>query len=206
MKEKCLNVLSTVAALIKQHKKVIIGMLIALVILIIVINLISNGGKPRKYEDKLKTAVKAFTSESKMKSALGDVIDPRGAAAWIEADQDGKEFKKEYKNIKKDSDEVEDLKKALKKYAESNDGQSFKVKGIKKPEKTSKNKKIYKLSATLVNEQYGSEVEIPIKVYFYKGKIIDIARKTNNKEESIFEAALTTYKSDKKSNDSKDED
>ena len=201
MKEKCLNVLSAILTLIKQHKKAIIGVLAVLVILIIIINLISNGGKPRKYEDKVKTAVKALTSESKMKSALGDVIDPRGAAAWIEADQDGKEFKKEYKEIKKDSDEVEDLKKALKKYAESNDGLSWKVKGIKKPEKTSKNKKIYKLSATIVTEQNGTEVEMPIKVYFYKGKIIDIARKNNSKEESIFVFVLKSYNSSKKSND-----
>ena len=206
MKEKCLNVLSSIIALIKQHKKIIIGILAVIVILIVVINLISNGGKPRKYEDKVKTAVKALTSESKMKNALGDVIDPRGAAAWIESDQDGKEFKKEYKSMKKDSDEVEDLKKALKKYAESNDGLSWKVKGIKKPEKTSKNKKIYKLQATMVTEQSGTEVEMPIKVYFYKGKIIDIARKTNNKEESIFETALKSYNSNKKSNDSKEEE
>ena len=46
MKEKCLNVLSSIIALIKQHKKIIIGILAVIVILIVVINLISNGGTP----------------------------------------------------------------------------------------------------------------------------------------------------------------
>ena len=203
MKEKCLNILSVVANLIKEHKKIVIGVVVAIVAIIVLANIISNSGKPSKYEDKIKTVTKALSSESKMKKALGDVIDVKGAAAWQEADQKAGDFKKEYKDLKKDSDEIEDMEDALKAFAESNEDNEFKVKGIKEPKKNSKNNKIYTVAANFVVENFGIEDEIPVKFVFYKGKIIDIIQK--NTDTSYFETALKLNKSNSKSS-TEDED
>ena len=52
-----------------------------------------------------------------MKDAIEKYVDLRGAAAFQEADLDYKDLKKEYKKMKKDADEVDDMEKALKAYA-----------------------------------------------------------------------------------------
>lgn len=198
MKEKCLNILSTVVSAIKGNKKVAIGVVAALLVVILIIVIAANGGKPSKYQEKIKTVTKALSSESKMKKALGDVIDVRAAAAWQEADKKASDFNKEYKNMKKNSDEVEDLEKALKKYAENHENYDIKVKNIKEPKKNSKNKKIYTTSANLVV----NDNETAVKFIFYKGKIIDIMGKDNGV--SYFENALKEYKASKKNNSDDD--
>ncbi len=207
MKEKVLSVLSAIVSFVKANKKVVIGVLVALLVVILVVAIASNGGKPGKYQEKIKTVTKALSSESKMKKTFGDVIDTRAAAAWEEAGQDAEEFKKEYKNIKKNSDEVRDMEKALKHWAETNEKQSYegRAKSIKEPKKSSKNKNIYTVSATLTTEtEYGNEREYSVKFVFYKGKIIDIIDKDN--DTSYFKQALKNYKSDKNSDKTSDDD
>ena len=207
MKDKVLSVLSAVVSFVKANKKVAIGVLVALLVIILVIVIASNGGKPSKYQEKIKTVTKAIGSESKMKKTFGDVIDTRAAAAWEEVGQDVEDFKKEYKKIKKNSDEVGDMEKALKHWAETNEKQGYdgRAKNIKEPKKSSKNNNIYTVSATVVTEmEYGNETEVSVKFVFYKGKIIDIINKDT--DTSYFKQALKNYKSDKKSDTSSDDD
>lgn len=181
----CLYILSK----IKENKKIAIGVLaVLLVIILIVIIANASNGKPSKYEDKIKTVVKALNSESKMKSAIKDVIDVKGAAAWQEADQESEDFNKEYKKLKKDDDEVEDMEKALKEYAK-NASEEYKVKSIKEPKRDSKNKKIWTVTATL--EEDGDEAQV--KFVFYKGKVIDVIHKSSGS--SLFEVMLKSYNS-----------
>ena len=184
MKEKVLSVLGK----LKEHKKSLIIVAVALVVLIVLITIISNANKPKKYEDKIKTLAKALSSESKMKTAISKTIDTRASAAWIEADLKAKDFNKEYKSMKKDSDEVEDLEKALKKFAENSESleREYKISKIKKPVKNSDNGKIYTCSAKMTA---GSE-ENDVKIVFYKGKIIDITLKTGSKTTSLFETII----------------
>ena len=77
MKDKVLSVLSAVVSFVKANKKVALGVLVALLVIILVIVIASNGGKPSKYQEKIKTVTKAIGSESKMKKTFGDVIDTR---------------------------------------------------------------------------------------------------------------------------------
>ena len=136
---------------------------------------------------------KALSSESKMKDLIEDkVVDLRGAAAWLEADQDADDMNKEYKNMKKDADEVEEMEEALVKWAENNESSkiSYTIKCIKEPKKSEKNSKIYTVSATLVPEyssSYASNSEYSIKITFYKGKIVDVMYKDS--KASLFESA-----------------
>ncbi|MGN1330887.1 MAG: hypothetical protein ACI4VN_06135 [Clostridia bacterium] len=140
---------------------------------------------------------KALSSESKMKDLIEDkVIDLRGAAAWLEADQDADDMNKEYKNMKKDADEVEEMEEALVKWAENNESLkiSYTIKSIKEPKKSEKNSKIYTVSATLVPEyssSYASNSEYSIKITFYKGKIVDVMYKDS--KASLFESATKSY-------------
>ena len=71
MKDKVLSVLSAVVSFVKANKKVAIGVLVALLVIILVIVIASNGGKPSKYQEKIKTVTKAIGSESKMKKTFG---------------------------------------------------------------------------------------------------------------------------------------
>lgn len=194
IKKKLIGVLG----IVNQNKK-IVKIAIVVVIAIIVIAILANvvfSAKPKKYEDKIKDLAKALSSESKMEDLIEDnIIDLRGAAAWIEADQDAEDIKKEYKDIKKDSDEVDDMEKALKKLAKNNEDSeiSYTIKSIKEPKKSEKNSKIYTVSATLIPEYSNSYSEIvgsseySIKITFYKGKIIDLMYK--DLKSSLFESA-----------------
>lgn len=180
---------------LKQNKKIVkiaIVVVIAIIVLVILANVVFSA-KPKKYEDKIKDLAKALSSESKMKDLIEDkVIDLRGAAAWLEADQDADDMNKEYKNMKKDADEVEEMEEALVKWAENNESSkiSYTIKSIKEPKKSEKNSKIYTVSATLVPEyssSYASDSEYSIKITFYKGKIVDVMYKDS--KASLFESA-----------------
>lgn len=191
VKEKILGVFG----FLKQNKKIVkiaIVVVIAIIVLVILANVVFSA-KPKKYEDKIKDLAKALSSESKMKDLIEDkVIDLRGAAAWLEADQDADDMNKEYKNMKKDADEVEEMEEALVKWAENNESSkiSYTIKSIKEPKKSEKNSKIYTVSATLVPEyssSYASNSEYSIKITFYKGKIVDVMYKDS--KASLFESA-----------------
>lgn len=191
VKEKILGVFG----FLKQNKKIVkiaIVVVIAIIVLAILANVVFSA-KPKKYEDKIKDLAKALSSESKMKDLIEDkVIDLRGAAAWLEADQDADDMNKEYKNMKKDADEVEEMEEALVKWAENNESSkiSYTIKSIKEPKKSEKNSKIYTVSATLVPEyssSYASNSEYSIKITFYKGKIVDVMYKDS--KASLFESA-----------------
>ncbi|MBP3463306.1 MAG: hypothetical protein J6K45_02355 [Clostridia bacterium] len=191
VKEKILGVFG----FLKQNKKIVkiaIVVVIAIIVLVILANVVFSA-KPKKYEDKIKDLAKALSSESKMKDLIEDkVIDLRGAAAWLEADQDADDMNKEYKNMKKDADEVEEMEEALVKWAENNESSkiSYTIKSIKEPKKSEKNSKIYTVSATLVPEyssSYASDSEYSIKITFYKGKIVDVMYKDS--KASLFESA-----------------
>lgn len=180
---------------LKQNKKIVkiaIVVVIAIIVLVILANVVFSA-KPKKYEDKIKDLAKALSSESKMKDLIEDkVIDLRGAAAWLEADQDADDMNKEYKNMKKDADELEEMEEALVKWAENNESSkiSYTIKSIKEPKKSEKNSKIYTVSATLVPEyssSYASDSEYSIKITFYKGKIVDVMYKDS--KASLFESA-----------------
>lgn len=195
MKEKLLGLLD----IIKNNKKNLIKVAVALVAVIIVIAVLSTifSAKPKKYEEKIKTFTKALSSESKMKDAIEKYVDLRGAAAFQEADLDYKDLKKEYKKMKKDADEVDDMEKALKAYAkESEDSDvSVSVSKIGKPKQNSKNKKIYTVSATMsLKSSYGSIADQSVRFVFYKGKIIDILSKGNSDDSSMFKNALDSNK------------
>lgn len=189
MKEK-------VMAMLKDKK--IIGGAIAGIVAIIVIVLLLNvvfSSKPKKHEEKIKNLVKALASESKMKDAIDDkLIDIKGAAAWMEADQEAEDFKKEYKDLKKDSDEIEEMEDGLKNLAKDNEDleREYKVKNIKEPKKDKDNKKIYSVTATLVSEGSYYDSEQQIKVIFYKGKVVDIISK--DYDSSLFESAVKSNK------------
>ena len=191
VKEKILGVFG----FLKQNKKIVkiaIVVVIAIIVLAILANVVFSA-KPKKYEDKIKDLAKALSSESKMKDLIEDkVIDLRGAAAWLEADQDADDMNKEYKNMKKDADELEEMEEALVKWAENNESSkiSYTIKSIKEPKKSEKNSKIYTVSATLVPEyssSYASDSEYSIKITFYKGKIVDVMYKDS--KASLFESA-----------------
>ena len=177
----------------------LIKVAVALVVVIIVIAVLSTifSAKPKKYEEKIKTFTKALSSESKMKDAIEKYVDLRGAAAFQEADLDYKDLKKEYKKMKKDADEVDDMEKALKAYAkESEDSDvSVSVSKIGKPKQNSKNKKIYTVSATMsLKSSYGSIADQSVRFVFYKGKIIDILSKGYGDDSSMFKNALDSNK------------
>ena len=191
VKEKILGVFG----FLKQNKKIVkiaIVVVIAIIVLAILANVVFSA-KPKKYEDKIKDLAKALSSESKMKDLIEDkVVDLKGAAAWLEADQDADDMNKEYKNMKKDADEVEEMEEALVKWAENNESSkiSYTIKSIKEPKKSEKNSKIYTVSATLVPEyssSYASNSEYSIKITFYKGKIVDVMYKDS--KASLFESA-----------------
>ena len=195
MKEKLLGLLD----IVKNNKKNLIKVAVALVVVIIVIAVLSTifSAKPKKYEEKIKTFTKALSSESKMKDAIEKYVDLRGAAAFQEADLDYKDLKKEYKKMKKDADEVDDMEKALKAYAkESEDSDiSVSVSKIGKPKQNSKNKKIYTVSATMsLKSSYGSRSDHSVRFVFYKGKIIDILSKGSGDDSSMFKNALDSNK------------
>lgn len=195
MKEKLLGLLD----IIKNNKKNLIKVAVALVVVIIVIAVLSTifSAKPKKYEEKIKTFTKALSSESKMKDVIEKYVDLRGAAAFQEADLDYKDLKKEYKKMKKDADEVDDMEKALKAYAkESEDSDlSVSVSKIGKPKQNSKNKKIYTVSATMsLKSSYGSISDQSVRFVFYKGKIIDILSKGYGDDSSMFKNALDSNK------------
>ncbi len=195
MKEKLLGLLD----IVKNNKKNLIKVAVALVVVIIVIAVLSTifSAKPKKYEEKIKTFTKALSSESKMKDAIEKYVDLRGAAAFQEADLDYKDLKKEYKKMKKDADEVDDMEKALKAYAkESEDSDiSVSVSKIGKPKQNSKNKKIYTVSATMsLKSSYGSISDQSVRFVFYKGKIIDILSKGYGDDSSMFKNALDSNK------------
>lgn len=189
MKEKMMEIL--------KNKKMIGSVIVAVVAIIVMILLLNIvfSSKPRKHEEKVKNIVKALSSESKMKDAIDDkLIDVKGAAAWLEADQEAEDFKKEYKDLKKDSDEIEDMEEGLKKLAESNEDlkREYKVKNIKEPKKDKDNKKIYSVTATLITEGSYYDAEQQIKVIFYKGKVVDIISK--DYDSSLFESAVKSNK------------
>ena len=195
MKEKLLGLLD----IVKNNKKNLIKVAVALVVVIIVIAVLSTifSAKPKKYEEKIKTFTKALSSESKMKDAIEKYVDLRGAAAFQEADLDYKDLKKEYKKMKKDADEVDDMEKALKAYAkESEDSDvSVSVSKIGKQKQNSKNKKIYTVSATMsLKSSYGSIADQSVRFVFYKGKIIDILSKGYGDDSSMFKNALDSNK------------
>ena len=195
MKEKLLGLLD----IVKNNKKNLIKVAVALVVVIIVIAVLSTifSAKPKKYEEKIKTFTKALSSESKMKDAIEKYVDLRGAAAFQEADLDYKDLKKEYKKMKKDADEVDDMEKALKAYAkESEDSDvSVSVSKIGKPKQNSKNKKIYTVSATMsLKSSYGSIADQSVRFVLYKGKIIDILSKGYGDDSSMFKNALDSNK------------
>ena len=195
MKEKLLGLLD----IVKNNKKNLIKVAVALVVVIIVIAVLSTifSAKPKKYKEKIKTFTKALSSESKMKDAIEKYVDLRGAAAFQEADLDYKDLKKEYKKMKKDADEVDDMEKALKAYAkESEDSDvSVSVSKIGKPKQNSKNKKIYTVSATMsLKSSYGSIADQSVRFVFYKGKIIDILSKGYGDDSSMFKNALDSNK------------
>lgn len=183
MKEKLIGLMGVLKD--KNVIKAIVAIVAVIVILVVLFNTVFSA-KPKKYEEKIKNFTKALSSESKMKDLIKDkVIDLKGAAAWAEAEQDAEDFKKEYKNLKKDDDEVSDMEDGLKKFAEKCEDSdvSYKVKSIKKPEKSDKNGKIYMVSATLVNEKTDSEDKV--KFVFYNGKLIDLYFKDSKM--SLFE-------------------
>ena len=145
-------------------------------------------------EKEANNTFKAFTL---MKDAIEKYVDLRGAAAFQEADLDYKDLKKEYKKMKKDADEVDDMEKALKAYAkESEDSDlSVSVSKIGKPKQNSKNKKIYTVSATMsLKSSYGSISDQSVRFVFYKGKIIDILSKGYGDDSSMFKNALDSNK------------
>lgn len=184
MKDKIFGLLGKIV----EHKKVVLPV-VAVVAVIIIVAIVAAilGGGPSKYENKIKDFTKALYSESKMKSAFDKIFDAKAAVAWEEADGDTKDFKKEYKKIKKDDDEISDMKDDLKKIAEKceDSEMKFKVSKIKKPKKDSKNKNIYTVSATLSYEYNGSSSsDATVKFVFYKNKIIDIIEK-DSKESFI---------------------
>jgi len=184
MKEKIMGILQN-----KTVIKVAVGVLIAIVAIVILANVFSS--KPKKYEDKIKEVTKALCSEKKMKSAIEDkIIDVKAAAAWKEADQSAKDFKDEYKKMKKDSDEVEEMEDGLKSFGENAGFDDIKVKKIKEPKKSNSNSKIYTVSAELVNND--GTYEYSVKFVFYKGKIIDIILRDS--KSSLFEAAVNLEK------------
>lgn len=194
MKEKLLGILVKV----KEHKNIVLPIafaVLALIIILVVLFVFVLNGKPRKYQDKIKQVTKALTSESKMKTALNEVIDVRGVVAWEEADQKTSKFNKEYKAVKKDSDDIKDKKDELKEMAEKAEEMeyTFKVSKIKEPKKDSKNSKIYTVTATLsgdydkkdyyTSSYYSSipDLEYEVKFVFYKNKIIDIIDKDSKR-------------------------
>lgn len=195
MKEKITALFLT----LKEHKKIVIPIIatILLVIILAIAIIVATSG-PKNYDKKIKEVTKALSSESKMKTALNKYIDSKAAVAWIEAEQDSKDFKKEYKKIKKNSEDVKDFEDALKNYAEDNednDDYKMKVSNIKKPKKDSKNKNISTVTATLSlknSSSYSSylgvsnNAERQVKFVFYKNKIIDIIDKDS--KESLFES------------------
>lgn len=191
MKEKVAGLLAKVL----KPKRIIVGVIAALVVLVFVGNLI-GGSKPKNYEDAVKTVLKGMGSKSsveKMDKALEKYIDLKGAVAWQNAGHDPKKLDKEYRNVKKDSDDVDDMKEVLELYAEDEqDDEGIEVKNIKKPVKSKKNGKVYTVQATVVyNDSYLGDWENDFKVVFYKGKIIDVLEcEDEDSEESMFEYIL----------------
>lgn len=191
MKEKFASLL----VWIKEHQKVVIPVAIAVLVLLVIMIVMALAGRgPSKYEDKVKEMTKALYSEDKMKSAISKIIDVRAAAAWQEAECKSKNFNKEYKKMKKNADEVDDLKDALKEMATGygDDDIKFKVSNIKKPKQDSKNKKIYTVSATLeeVYDDSSYNDKMKVKFVFYGNKIIDIL---DEDDDSLFADALSNY-------------
>lgn len=195
MKDKLIGILG----MLKDNKKNLIKVGVAIVVVILLIVILSAifSAKPRKYEDKIKDFTKALTSESKMKDLLekGKIVDLRAAAAFQEADLDYEDLNKEYKSMKKGADEVDDLEKALKAYAEDNEDYKVSVSKIGKPKQNKKNKKVYTVSATLkLESSYGSTDDQSVKFVFYKGKLIDVLVKGYSSDSSMFEDALDANK------------
>ena len=193
MKDKLIGILG----MLKDNKKNLIKVGVAIVVVILLIVILSTifSAKPKKYEDKIKTFTKALTSESKMKDAIDKLVDLRGAAAFQEADLDYEDLNKEYKKMKKDADEVDDMEKAFKAYAKYAEDYKVSVSKIGKPKQNKKNKKVYTVSATLKLEtSYGSTDEQSVKFVFYKGKIIDVLIKGYSSDSSMFESALDSNK------------
>lgn len=176
-----------------MRQRYVLAGIFAVVLFIIILGVIlaSASGKPRDYEDKVKTSVKALYSESKMEKALKDVIDIKGAVAWQEANHNAKDFNKEYKKVKSSDDDVDEMKEALMEYAVDNEryyGSNYSknevtLKKIKAPKKSKENGKIYTVDA----EWDGTNLTF----VFYKGKIIDIQETDDN--ESYFEYFLELY-------------
>ncbi len=185
-----------ILSFIKEHKKLVIGGGIALLILIIAIVaivVVTNMG-PMGYKKKVQEFGSAFCSEKKMKEAIKNDVDLRAAVAWQEADQKSKDFKDEYKDVKKDSDDLDELKDALVDYAKSYDYMDeVKISDIKKPKKDKKNGNIWTVKAKMKfksKSAYGYDLDYDVKFVFYKNKIIDITDVTYSYETSFFEKAL----------------
>lgn len=192
---------------LKSHKKSIIiisAVIIAIIAITVILCCVLNK-KPNKYEDKVKDLAKAFYDESKMKQIIGDnIIDLKASAAWIKNIDDSmddinieeniEEFNSELKDTKKDDNEVKELKKALKDYANlrEEDDTRIKVKNIKKPKQSKKNKKVWTVEATWDYGEYGDEKMIYI---FYNGKIIDVGEydEEDSTMESFFKMTVEYY-------------
>lgn len=168
---------------------IIVAVCAVALIAVIAILLMVLSGKPSRYEDKMRDVAKAFYNESKMKNVIEDgIIDLRAAAAWAETIDDSMEgidveeqiedFKKELKETKKDDKSVEELENALLDYAKlREDGETkMRVKDIKKPKQSKKDRRIWTVDATHEYEfEWDGEVmESKVRYVFYNGKIIDV--------------------------------
>ena len=177
-----------------KHKRTAVGVIIALVVIVVVGNLL-GGSKPKNYEDATKTVLKAMCSKdaaSKMEKALDKYIDLRGAVAWQNANHTAKKMNKEYGKVKKDSDDIDDMKNALKEYAQDHQDTQIEIKNIEKPVKSKKNGKVYTVRATIVyKDDFFGDYESYFTIIFYKGKVVDIMEGGEN--ESMFQYMRELY-------------
>ena len=193
-----------ILSFIKNHKKpLIIGgiVLLVLIIVIVAVVVVTNMG-PMGYKKKIEEFETSLSSEKKMKDAVEKYVDLRAAVAWQEANQKSKDFKEEYKDVKKDSDDLDELKDALIDAANSceDDEMEYKVSNVKKPKKDKKNGNIWTVKATIkVKSEYGySDGEYDVKFVFYKNQIIDILSDSSlpglmygyGSDQSLFESIL----------------
>lgn len=169
----------------KKNLKFIIPIIVVIIVLIVAICMLNT--KPKNYKKKVELVGEAFASKSKMSDAIKKgYIDSRAAAAWLEAEQNADDLKKELKDMKKDDERVEELEEALKEYAKGESGEKIKVVDIEKPEKSSKD--IWKVKATI---KYKDDYKDEWIFVFYKGKIIDV--QDDGGDDSLFEMMVDYY-------------
>lgn len=163
--------------LLRNIKKIIILLLIIILIIAAIIFVIIKNNNKNKYEEIIPEFFEAINSEKNMKEFYKNNINFKGVVAWQEANENSKEFKKTYKKVKKDSEEIDNAEDALLDITDSNryiGKTKIKVKNIGKVKVDKNNKKIYKVPVKAeIKYEYGS-YQSDFVFVFYNNKIIDI--------------------------------